>query len=284
MEEVRDDHRQGQLPTAVLPDDVEQLLLVQVPQLALPEPGGPLGKNRRMTYGVGVALQDVGRRRPGRHPVVEPWRGIGDPARGVLGELHAPDRRAVPQEPVAAAGQVEGDRHLGVALDEVEHDPLVVQAPVRVLPQPEDPLPGVGAEPLVDLVQARALPVEDVRARPPEVLPLLGQELAAVAGAQEAEHDRRLAVPGVQAGLDSEVPDDEADGPPVLTVPARGRAVARLGRGLQRSDVRGRDGVLRAAHPHRVAAPLLDAHHLVGVPDLESVINSDVFQHMNSFG
>ena len=280
MEEVRDDHRQGQLPAPVLPGDVEQLLLAQIPQLALPEPRGPLGQHRGVPDGVGVVLQDLGRGLAGRHPVVESRCGVRDPAGAVLGELHAPDRRIVPQESVSAAGQVEGDRHLGIALNEVEHEPLVIQPPVRVLPQPVDPLPGVGAEPLVDLVQARALPVEDVRTRPPEVLTILGQELPAVVSAQEAEHDRRLAVPGVQAGLNGEAADDEADDVPV---PDGRRTVARLGRGLQRSGVRGRDGVRRAAHADRVAPPLLDAHHLMRVPDLEAMINSDVFQHMNSF-
>ena len=109
-----------------------------------------------MPDGVGVVLQDLGRGLAGRHPVVESRCGVRDPAGAVLGELHAPDRRIVPQESVSAAGQVEGDRHLGIALDKIEHEPLVIQAPVRVLPQPVDPLSGVGAEPLVDLVQARA--------------------------------------------------------------------------------------------------------------------------------
>ena len=64
--------------------------------------------------------------RAGRHPVVDLLGAVRDPPRRRLRELDTSDGGVVPQEPIAAAGDHERDRDLGVALNQVKDDPLLV--------------------------------------------------------------------------------------------------------------------------------------------------------------
>lgn len=278
MEEVRHDHGQRQTTALVLAGNIKNLLLAEVAQLALPEARGPLRQLRGVPDGVSVVRHDLGRVLTRSDPVVQARRGIRNPARGIVGELHATDRGVVPQEAVTTVGQVEGDVDLGVALNKVDHQAFVVQAPVLVLAQAVDALSLVGLELLVDLVQARALTVEHVGTGPPEVLALLGQQLSAVRAAQELQHDSRLAVARVQASTHGQIADDEADTSVLLLRGAdRGQALRPL---LQRADVTGRDLVLRGANTYRIRPPLFHTQHLVLVPNLKAVLDCCVLQHM----
>ena len=73
------------------------------------------------------------------------------------------------------------------------------------LPEPVEALARVGGELLVDLVGARPVAGEDPRARHPEVLPALGQQLRPV-GAAEGDQRLRVALGGVERDLDAQPP------------------------------------------------------------------------------
>ena len=83
---------------------------------------------------------------PGRHPVVDLPGCVRGPPRAVGTQLDAADPRHVPQEPVASAGKSERHRDLGIALDEVDDGPFLVQQAVLVLTEPVEALRRVGVE------------------------------------------------------------------------------------------------------------------------------------------
>ena len=146
VEVVADDHRERQAAALVLAGDLEQLVLVPVAQLGLPETGGPLRQHGGQPRCPRIAADDVGRRRARRHPVVDLPGCVCGPPRAVGAQLDAADPRHVPQEPIASAGKSERHRDLGIALDEVDDGPLLVQQAVLVLAEPVQALRRVGVE------------------------------------------------------------------------------------------------------------------------------------------
>ncbi len=178
VEEVGDDHRQRQTPAPVLAHDLEQLLLAAVAQFALPEAAGPARQPGRVTGGIGVASQDL-RGRAGGDEVVDGARLRGGPAGDVGREFDPAHCRVVPQEAVSAVAHDERDGHLGVALDEIERQALVVEPAVGALAHAVEALTVVRLELLVNLPAAGSVAIEHARAGPPEMLAFLGQQLLA---------------------------------------------------------------------------------------------------------
>ena len=152
----------------VLPGHLEQLLLGAVAELGLPETGRPLGQKGGVAGHVGVTGGDLGRG-AGRDPVVDLAGAVRDPAGGAGPELNPAHGRVVPEQAVAPAGDDKGHGDLGVALDQVDHEALLVQPAVGVLAEAEKPLALVGGEALFEALVAVAPGGEIARPRPPEV-------------------------------------------------------------------------------------------------------------------
>ena len=259
----------------VLPGHAEQLVLRAVTELGLPEPARPGGQLGRVTGGVGVPREDLPRAGGGREPVVDLARLARLPAGGVLGELDPADGGRVPQHSVAAVGEDERDAHLAVALNQVQGQALQVQPAVGPLPEAVEALARVGRELLVNLVRTGPVTGEDPRARHPEVLAALRQQLLP---GRAAEGDQRLGVArgGVERDLDPEPAVDQGRARPVNGDVAGGGDGRVLG---ERADAVGRYPVPGRAHPHAVGAPGLNADHLVPVPHLEDAVVVAIADH-----
>ena len=109
MEEVDDEHVDGDIATLEFTGHVKHLVLVPVAQLALPESQPPFGHDRRMACRIGVMALDFGRGFSGRDPVVELTGGFRLPACAVLAEFRGADGGVVPQEAVSRGGHHERD-------------------------------------------------------------------------------------------------------------------------------------------------------------------------------
>ncbi len=186
----------------------EKLLLRLVAQLALPEPGRPVGERRGVPGGVGVVLHDLGVGVPGGDEVVDLPAAVGHPARPVVAELDPAQRRVVPQESVALAGDDEGHHGLDVPLVEVDHAALQVEAAGRVLAHAVEALAVARGQVQLGVEQPVARRPESARAGivGPDAVIVLAQDgdLFALAVPEElqvallrvdvAEADRDLAV------------------------------------------------------------------------------------------
>ncbi len=261
VEEVAHDGAQRQPAPLVLPCHVEEFVLGAVAQLALPEARRPLRQHRRTSRHRAVAPLGVGRL-PGRDPVVDLPGRIRHPARPVARQLHPPDRRAVPQQGVTAAGGEHRHGHLGVALHQIQHDTLLVEQTVLVLTEPVQLLVLVGGEPLLQPVVAVADRRVETRARPPEVRPLLGEQLGRVVGAQEADQALGAHLDGQRADGQLPLPVLDLDG-------VRGRL--RLVQEGTRQPLQDRPAE-PGPDPDRVRAPGLYPYRLLTAAPLQRTV------------
>ena len=279
VEEVRDDHVQRQAAALVLAGHLEQLLLVPVAQLALPETEAVLRHHRGVAGRVRVRRRDLGGGVARGHPVVELFRGLGEPLGAVHGEGGAPDRGVVPEESIPRAGHHERDAGLGVAVGELERAALDVEDVLLVLAHPVELFGGVGLERRGDPEVAA-----EVRLQVPRL------EVQRATGVELLEQERAVAVVEAQrAPVHAETDEvrversgGQHDGEPTVGQP---RDVAldidrhRAGRLRQQGEV----GVQHVGHhggphAHTVRAPRLDDHRLAvaapqepGAVDLEDV-------------
>ena len=187
VEVVGHDDRERQPAPLVLPGHAEQLVLVPVAELALPEAGRPVREHGRPSGHAGVPAQHVRGLVRGGDPVVPLAGGLADPPRGRRAQLDPADPRVVPQEAVTQAGHEERDGHLGVALDELDHGALLVQPAVLVLAEAVTALAVVRLEHRLVVVHAAAGGAVPARRGAGEVLLGLDQQLGAVGGAQKAQ-------------------------------------------------------------------------------------------------
>ena len=261
MEEVADDRRDRQAPALVLPCHGEEFVLGAVAQLALPEARRPLRQHRRTARHRAVAALAVGRVARG-DPVVDLAGRVGHPAGAVAGELHAADRRVVPQQGVAAAGGEDRDADLGVALDQVQDQALLVEAAVLVLAEAVQLLVVVGGEALLQAVVAVADRGVQARAGPPEVGAVLREELGTVLGAQEADQALGVDVDGQRAHGQLTPPVTDLDGA------LGGR---RLVEQRARQPVQDRTAE-PGTHPDRVRTPGLDTYGLLAAAPLQRAV------------
>ena len=267
MEVVADDYRERQAAALVLAGDIEEFVLVPVAQLGLPETGRPLRQHGGQARYSRIAADDVGRCGACRHPVVDLPGSVRGPPRAVGTQLDSAHSRHVPQEPVTSAGKSERHRDFGIALDEVDDRPLLVQQAVLVLAEPVEALRRVGVE--------RDLTAEEV-ASAAAVTPLggrremgkaLAEELLAVG--PEETHERRERdepVLGVVAHLDDEV--TVAHPRPViadldLRIDGSGLAQGAAGR-LCYGRPEGR------AHSNAALPPRVDLEHLAALEHREA--------------
>ncbi len=252
VEEVADDHRERQPAPLVLAGDGEQLVLRPIAELRLPEAGRPGRERRRIAGRLGVLRGDIGRRAD-RQPVVDLPCAVGHPARPGPAELDAADSGVVPEKAVAATRDEKGNRDLGVALFEVDNDALLVETPVLVLAEAEEPLARVRAELLLDPVVAVSIRAKAPCAGPQVADGLLGEQLFAVGHPREA-----------QATVLVEVDGDVVDLEP-RTLAFEGRRTCRRGRCEERAEPVVVVRAERDAHADARSSPRLDADRLASV-------------------
>ena len=100
---VNNQHIQRDAPALIFPRYVKHLLLVVIPQLALPE-SQPIFRHHRGTAGhFGVVVLDLFRGVAGRDPVIELAGAFSLPLGGVQPKMHFAHRGIVPKEPVPLA-------------------------------------------------------------------------------------------------------------------------------------------------------------------------------------
>src|SRR5690242_6747525 len=117
-----------------------------IAQLRLPEPCCPFWKLRSVTGCVCVVLQNLSRGSASRNPVVKLLRRFSNPARLGVAQFYAPDGRVMPEKPIAPARQQEWNRDFGIALNQVYHAALLIQASVLVLAQSIESFAIIGAK------------------------------------------------------------------------------------------------------------------------------------------
>ena len=272
VEEVDDDHVQRDAAALVLARDGEDLVLGAVAQLALPEAHDVLAHHRRAAGDGGVVLLNLLRGVAGGDPVVHLAGGVGDPLGAVEAERHAAQRRVVPQKAVAAGGEQEGDRGLGVALRQLQRQALAVELLFLVLAKAVEPFAVVG------LKEGRDPPVPaDDRLKEARLVVerhAVFRKVAAVAPVFAGELLSLLVVEGeVSVAVHDRADLAVADGEGTLRVVLRELDVLGLGLGQQRPvlalvDLRR----IGDAHAQAVLAPGLDAHLFAPVLVVENAV------------
>ena len=140
VEKVADNDVNREIAALVFACHFQELFLVPVAQLALPETEAVLGHHGREAGGPGIVQADIRRLIPGGYPVVQLLGGIRMPDGAVIAEGNGADRRIVPEESVTAAGDVHGNAGLRIAVGELQIAALPVQALFLVLAHAVDML------------------------------------------------------------------------------------------------------------------------------------------------
>ena len=146
VEEVHDDHVHGDAAAVVLARDVQELLLVPIAQLALPEAQAVLGHLGRVADGVGVLALDVAGGVAGADPVVHLLGALGGPLHEVAAKARPADGGIVPEEAVALVGEHKGHARLGIALGQLKRGVLDVEHVLLVLAHAVELFPVVGGK------------------------------------------------------------------------------------------------------------------------------------------
>ena len=147
----------------VLSGNFQQLLLIPVSQLALPEAKAVFRHGGRVTHRVGVLLFDLGRGVARADPVVHLLGGVGDPFHQVLAEGGLADGRIVPKEAVALVGQHKGHAGLRVAVRKLQGRVLYVQHVLLILAHAVELFRVICGKAHGQLVVARDVGLEEAR-------------------------------------------------------------------------------------------------------------------------
>ena len=142
MEEVADDHVNGQPPALILPGHLQQLLLIPVAQLALPEAQTVFGHHGHGAGHGSIGVYQIGGRVAHGEPVVHLLGAVGLPLGSVLSEGHAAHGGVVPEEAVTPIRQHEGHGGLGVVVAQFQHTVLEVHFLHLILTHAIQPLVG----------------------------------------------------------------------------------------------------------------------------------------------
>ena len=286
VEEIDDDEIERDLAALELARHIEQLLLVPVAQLALPEAHAPLGHRRRMPGRVGVLGLDLRIGAARGDPIVDLIGGLRRPLGTVAAERGAPDRRIVPQEPVALGGDDKRHGCLRVAVGQLEGAALEVQHILLVLAHAVQPFLGIGAETRGDgeaLAGDRGVVPRFEQQRP--ALRMLAEQQFAL-GVPEAQITAEGLIPGAQQRgmgrfrLDDDLAVGQRGGTPVLADRDGNLAVRRSPARQQRPIDRLEGAVAGGAHAHAVRAPRLDAQRLaVAGPDQRITFDGEFYGH-----
>ena len=140
VEKIADDDVNRQIPALILPGNIQELLLIPVTQLALPEAQAVLRHLRRETGGLRIVPADFRGGVPRGDEIIHLLCGIRPPGGAVDTERHFSDGGIMPEEAVAQAGDVKGDACLGIPVGQLQGGTLPVQRFLLVLPHAADAL------------------------------------------------------------------------------------------------------------------------------------------------
>ena len=150
------DHKNIQRNAAffVLARHVQNLLLVVVAQLALPEAKAVLRHHRNFTNGICKVLFNFCRGIACGYPVVELLCGACQPFRCVRSEMNLTDRCIVPQEAVAKARYIKRNARLRITVRQFQVASLQVHSLLLILSHTINLLIRVGIEGYFQLISA----------------------------------------------------------------------------------------------------------------------------------
>src|SRR5258708_17656517 len=118
----------------------------EIAELRMPEAEWQCGKLRGVTRGIGIVFHNFGGSRTNGDPVIELWRRFSHPPCAVVAEFDTADPRVVPEKAIPPTGEQEGNRDLGIALDQVNGAALLIQSSMLVLSEPVEPFIIVSTE------------------------------------------------------------------------------------------------------------------------------------------
>ena len=134
MKKVTHNNIQRDSPPVILSCCLKKLLLVPVPQLALPEAQAIFGHLRHSPGDRCISTFDFIRRIPCRNPIIHLPGTLCLPLCGIRTEADTPHRRIMPQETIPQAGQYKRNAYLGISLRKLQAAVLNVQKFLLVLP------------------------------------------------------------------------------------------------------------------------------------------------------
>ena len=138
----------------VLARHVQNLLLIVVAQLALPEAQAVLRHHRNFTNGICEVLLDLRRSIACGYPVVELFCGARQPFGRVRSEMYFADRCIVPQEAVAKARYIKRNARLRIAVRQFQVASLQVHPLLLILSHTINLLIRVGIEGYFQMISA----------------------------------------------------------------------------------------------------------------------------------
>ena len=112
MEEIHHNDGDREISFFILPGNFQELFLCLVTQLALPEAHRVIRHHRNRPRNRSIRLLNLGRSVSCRDPVIQLLRRFRFPRRDIPAEIHAPDRRIVPQKTVSQRRDHKGDAGL----------------------------------------------------------------------------------------------------------------------------------------------------------------------------
>lgn len=145
MEEINHNKINRQLAPAVLSSHFQHLLLIPVPQFALPEPKAILWHHRNIAGGFRIGLDNLCGCLARGHPVVELLCTVGFEAHDIIAQHGSANGRIVPKEAVPERRKSERDAGLRVAMRHLEVGALEIEVGLLVLAHAKDLLVRVQA-------------------------------------------------------------------------------------------------------------------------------------------
>ena len=137
VEEIHNDGVHGKPAPLVFTRHCQEFILSAVAQLALPVSQTEFRHSRRSSGCRGVVLGYLRRSVSGGYEVIKVTRRSCIPFRLVSAERRRSNRRIVPEETVAAAGNVKRNACLGIPVAKLQHGALLVQMAVLILTHAE---------------------------------------------------------------------------------------------------------------------------------------------------
>ena len=137
MEKVTDDDINGNISLFIFPGHLQQLFLIPVTQLALPEAHSIFRHHGHLARSIRIGTLDFIRRIPCGNPVIHLLCAFRIPLCGVGGKAHTADSRIVPQEAIALIRQHEGNACLGISVGQLKIAVFYIQDILLVLSHTE---------------------------------------------------------------------------------------------------------------------------------------------------
>lgn len=138
VKEVANNNIQRDIPALILPRHIQQLLLIPIPQLTLPEPKPILRHHRHIPSDSGIRLLNLRRPIPSNNPIIQCLGRVRLKAHRIRPQHSPPYPRVIPQQPVPQRRQRKRHTRLRVAVRELNVPALEIQPGLLVLAHAED--------------------------------------------------------------------------------------------------------------------------------------------------